>query len=127
VLLSSHLLDEVEKTCDVAAIVDQGKVIAQGSIHELVRGGPRAIDILCNSPVEAARLLAAVPGVTGASDHEGSLRVTLSPDAPVDREIVSELLRRLLDQGFAVERVAPVAGSLEERFLTMTTRLEDLS
>jgi ABC-2 type transport system ATP-binding protein len=127
VLLSSHLLDEVEKTCDVAAIVDQGKVIAQGSIHELVRGGPRAIDILCNSPVEAARLLAAVPGVTGASDHEGSLRVTLSPDAPVDREIVSELLRRLLDQGFAVERVAPVAGSLEERFLTMTTRLEDRS
>ena len=54
VLLSSHLLDEVEKTCDVAAIVDQGRVVAQGTIHELVRGGPRAIDIVCHSPVEAA-------------------------------------------------------------------------
>jgi ABC-2 type transport system ATP-binding protein len=31
VLLSSHLLDEVERTCDVAAIVDQGKVVAQGA------------------------------------------------------------------------------------------------
>src|SRR3954454_10883575 len=62
VLLSSHLLDEVEKTCDLAAIVDQGKIVAQGSIHELVRGGPRAIDIALDSPVEAARLLAAVPG-----------------------------------------------------------------
>ena len=54
VLLSSHLLDEVEKTCDLAAIVDMGKVVAQGTIHELVRGGPRAIDIVCYGPAEAA-------------------------------------------------------------------------
>ncbi len=127
VLLSSHLLDEVERTCDVAAIVDQGKVVAQGPIHELVRGGPRAIDIVCHSPVQAATLLAAIPGVTRATDHEGSLRVTLGPDAPVDREIVTALLRRLLDHGVAVERVAPVAASLEDRFLTMTTPLEERS
>jgi ABC-type multidrug transport system ATPase subunit len=50
VLLSSHLLDEVEKTCDLAAIVDMGKVVAHGTIRELVRGGPRAIDIVCHSP-----------------------------------------------------------------------------
>ena len=125
VLLSSHLLDEVERTCDVAAIVDQGKVVAQGAIHELVRGGPRAIDIVCHSPVQAAALLAAMPGVTRASDHEGSLRVTLGPDAPVDREVVTALLRRLLDHGVAIERVAPVAASLEDRFLTMTTPLEE--
>jgi len=125
VLLSSHLLDEVEKTCDVAAIVDMGRVVAQGTIHDLVRGGPRAIDIVCHTPTEAARLLAAVPGVSRATDHEGGLRVTLSPEAPVDREIVTALLRLLLDHDVAVERVAPVAASLEDRFLTMTTRLED--
>jgi ABC-2 type transport system ATP-binding protein len=125
VLLSSHLLDEVEKTCDLAAIVDLGRVVAHGTIHELVRGGPRAIDIVCHDALDAARLLAAVPGVSRATDHEGSLRVTLAPEAPVDREIVSALLRRLLDHGVAVESVAPVAGSLEDRFLTMTTRLED--
>jgi len=127
VLLSSHLLDEVEKTCDIAAIVDMGRVVAQGSIHELVAGGPRAIDIVCHSPVEAAALLAAVPGVTRATDHEGSLRVTLGPEAPVDREIVTALLRRLLDHGVSVERVGPVGSSLEDRFLTMTTPLEDRS
>jgi ABC-2 type transport system ATP-binding protein len=127
VLLSSHLLDEVEKTCDVAAIVDNGRVVAQGTIQELVRGGQRAIDIVCTNPVEAVRLLAAVPGVSRAADHEGGLRVTLSPEAPVDREIVTALLRRLLDHGMAVERVAPASASLEERFLTMTTRLEDRS
>ena len=127
VLLSSHLLDEVERTCDFAAIVDDGRIVAQGSIGELVGGGTRSIDFVCANPVDAARLLAAVPGVTRASDHEGSLRVTLSPEAPVDREIVTELLRRLLDHGVAVERVASVPTSLEERFLTMTTRLEDRS
>jgi ABC-2 type transport system ATP-binding protein len=127
VLLSSHLLDEVEKTCDLAAIVDMGTVVAQGTIHELVRGGPRAIDIVCHSPVAAARLLAAVPGVSRAADHEGGLRVTLSPEAPVDREIVTALLRCLLENGVAIERVAPVSASLEDRFLTMTTRLEDRS
>ena len=126
-LLSSHLLDEVEKTCDVVAIVDEGRVVAQGTIGEIVRGGPRAVDIVASDAVDAARLLAAVPGVLRATDHEGGLRVTLSPEAPVDREIVTALLRRLLDHGVDVERVAPVQTSLEDRFLTMTTRLEDRS
>ncbi len=36
VFISSHLLDEIEKTCDVAAIIDRGRVIAEGSIEDLV-------------------------------------------------------------------------------------------
>src|SRR3954454_5072838 len=127
VLLSSHLLDEVEKVADYAAIVDQGRVVAQGSIAELTSGGQRAIDIVSDSHVRAAGLLAAGPGVTRATDLDGSLRVELSPEAPVDREIVTELLKRLLDDGIAVERVAPVENTLEDQFLTMTTRLEDRS
>ena len=39
VMLSSHLLDEVEKTCDAAAIVDDGRIVAQGSISDLRNGG----------------------------------------------------------------------------------------
>jgi ABC-2 type transport system ATP-binding protein len=125
VLLSSHLLDEVEKTCDVAAIVDEGKIVAQGTIDELLNGGARTIEIVSHGPAEVASLLASVPGVTRAADHEGAIRVTLGEDAPVDREIVTALLRRLLEHGVEVERIAPAATSLEERFLTMTTRLED--
>lgn len=127
VLLSSHLLDEVQRTCDAAAIIDDGRVIAQGTLTELTAGGPRAIDIMCTHRDEAASLLAATPGVARATDHAGGLRIELGPEAPVDREIVSELLRRLLGAGFSVERVSPVAVSLEQRFLTMTTRLEHRS
>jgi ABC-2 type transport system ATP-binding protein len=125
VLLSSHLLDEVEKTCDVAAIVDKGHVIAQGTIADLVGGQAREIDIVAAPKVRAAGLLAAVPNVARAAQHNGSIRVTLSPEAPVDREIVTEMLGRLLADGIAVERVEPVASSLEDLFLSMTTRLED--
>jgi ABC-2 type transport system ATP-binding protein len=127
VLLSSHLLDEVEKTCDAAAIVDQGRVIAQGAIADLTGGGRRAFDVVADPGAQAVRLLAGVPAVTRASEHGGAIRVHVSPEAPPDREVVTELLRRLLDGGVAVERVSPVVGSLEDRFLTMTTRLEDRS
>ena len=125
VLLSSHLLDEVEKTCDVAAIVDKGHVIAQGPIADLVSTQTREIDIDAAPRVRAAGLLAGVPNVARAAEHNGGIRVTLTPEAPVDREIVTELLGRLLADGIEVERVAPVTSSLEDLFLTVTTRLED--
>ena len=63
--------------------------------------------------------------MTRAAAHDGGIRVELSPEAPADGEIVTALLRRLLEHDIAVERVAPVAASLEDRFLDMTTRLED--
>ena len=43
VLLSSHLLDEVDKICDGVAIVDRGRVVVQGSIEELKRSGERTV------------------------------------------------------------------------------------
>ena len=39
VFLSSHLLDEVEKICDAAAIVDRGKIVTQGPIADFAAGG----------------------------------------------------------------------------------------
>ena len=125
VLLSSHLLDEVEKTCDFAAIVDQGRVMAQGTIAELTADDQRAIDIVAAPAVRAAGVLAGVPSVARAVEHDGGIRATLAPGAPGNLEIVTELLRRLLAEGIAVERVTPVARTLEDRFLSMTTRLEN--
>ncbi|HEV7807012.1 MAG TPA: ATP-binding cassette domain-containing protein [Solirubrobacteraceae bacterium] len=127
VLLSSHLLDEVQRTCDAAAIVDDGRIIAQGTIGELTGGGPRAIDVGCDDAVAAEWLLAGAPGVSRASQCAGGLRLELVAGAPTDREVVTEVVRRLLAGGIAIDRVSPVAVSLEQRFLTMTTRLKDRS
>ena len=125
VLLSSHLLDEVQRTCDSAAIVDQGRVVAQGSIAELTGAGERTIDVDVTSPVQAARIAGGVDGVARTTVGSEGIRVTLQPDAAPDRAMVTALLRRMLDEDLAVERIAPVSESLEDLFLTMTTRLEE--
>jgi ABC-2 type transport system ATP-binding protein len=124
VFLSSHLLDEVQRTCDFAAIVDRGKVVTQGSIDALT-GGARRIAVGTDNPGRAAALLATLHGVDRAAVEDGGVVVSLAPDGTTDRELVTKIVRRILDAGLAIDRVTPVGTSLEERFLNMTHRLED--
>ena len=119
VFVSSHLLDEVEKTCDVAAIIDGGRVIAQGPIEELVAGGSGELVIECDDALRAAELLAAESTVHDLRIEHGALRMRLL--AP---EQAGDINARLVTAGVSVTRLEPVRHSLEERFLEMTTRLE---
>jgi ABC-2 type transport system ATP-binding protein len=119
VFVSSHLLDEVEKTCDVAAIIDGGRVIAQGPIDELVSGGAGELVVECDDAERAAGLLAGDPAVHELRIEHGALRMRLL--AP---EQAGEINARLVGAGVVVRRLEPVRHSLEERFLEMTTRLE---
>ena len=57
VVLSSHLLDEVERTCDAVAIVDRGNVIRQGAISELWPGSSLVVQVECSEPERARALL----------------------------------------------------------------------
>src|SRR5271169_2618620 len=61
VVLSSHLLDEVERTCDAVAIVDRGKVIRQGPIASLLADSAFELQIDCSEPDRANSLLVATP------------------------------------------------------------------
>ncbi len=82
VFISSHLLDEVEKICDAAAIVDRGKVVSQGAIAELAAGGAREELILGVDDVE--RALTQLEGsdlVTEAHRSDEGLRVVLAGPA----------------------------------------------
>jgi ABC-2 type transport system ATP-binding protein len=119
VFVSSHLLDEVEKTCDVAAIIDGGRVIAQGPIDELVADGTGELVIECDDAERAAGLLAGDPAVRELRIEHGALRMRLL--AP---EQAGDINTRLVGAGLVVSRLEPVRHSLEERFLEMTTRLE---
>ncbi|TML96673.1 MAG: ABC transporter ATP-binding protein [Actinobacteria bacterium] len=120
VMLSSHLLDEVEKTCDGVAIVDRGRIVAQGTIAELRDGGGTHL-LIEAEPIEHARtLLASSEAVSEVTDEGGSLRARLT-----DPAAVSELNRRLVEAGIAVRRLEPVQASLEQRFLEITSRFEE--
>jgi ABC-2 type transport system ATP-binding protein len=124
VFLSSHLLDEVQRTCDFAAIVDRGRVIAQGSIDALV-SGRRAIAVGSDDPARAAALLARLRGVESAAVDGDNVRVSLAPNGGADRELVTAIVRELLDAGLAIDRVTPLEATLEERFLNLTSRFEE--
>jgi ABC-2 type transport system ATP-binding protein len=119
VFISSHLLDEVEKTCDVAAIIDGGRVIAQGRIQELVADEAGELVIECDDIDRALALLAADPSVRELRAEHGALRMSL-----VARDHAGEINARLVSAGLVVARLEPTRHSLEQRFLEMTTRLE---
>jgi ABC-2 type transport system ATP-binding protein len=124
VFLSSHLLDEVQRTCDFAAIVDRGRVVTQGSIEELTARGHR-IAVGTDDPGRVAALLANLHGVDGAAVEGGGVVVSLAPNGTTERQLVTEIVRRILDAGLAIDRVTPVEASLEERFLNITHGLEE--
>jgi ABC-2 type transport system ATP-binding protein len=123
VVLSSHLLDEVERTCDAVAIVDRGSVIAQGPISELLAGAPAALVVECSEPDRARALLAGT--ALGARVDATALGLEITLPGGTRRQAVAEVNRVLVAGGVTVYRLEPVQTSLESWFLQVTSRLED--
>ena len=121
VVLSYHLLDEVERTCDAVAIVDRGKVIRQGSIADLLSGSAFELQIDCATPERAGALLAGTQWGANVQVGPDGLRVDLA--AGTDREVAAEVNRLLVEGGVSVYRLQEVHASLESWFLEVTTRL----
>lgn len=126
VMLSSHLLDEVERTCDAVAIVDHGRVIRQGPIDELIHGGgSRVVRLDCSDPAAAARLIEQAGIGAGTSLADAGLTVTLPAGA--SRETVADVNRRLVAGGISVYSLQETQASLEDWFLSVTSRLGEQS
>jgi ABC-2 type transport system ATP-binding protein len=124
VMLSSHLLDEVERTCDAVAIVDRGRVVRQGPIDELTRGaGTVAVQVDCAEPAEAKWILDEAGIAAATTLTEAGLTVTLP--AGSSRELIADLNRRLVEAGLSVYGLQEVRTSLEDWFLSVTSRLGD--
>ena len=122
VMLSSHLLDEVERTCDAVAIVDHGHVIRQGTIEELVHGaGALVVRVECGDPSAAQQVVERSDLVAGTSLTESGVTATFR--AGSSRTDIAELTRRLVEGGVAVYGLQQVQTSLEDWFLTVTSRL----
>jgi ABC-2 type transport system ATP-binding protein len=118
VFLSSHLLDEVEKACDAAAIIDGGRIVRAGTIAELARAEDLEVIIGCDDPARALELLAGRAGVLEAHRSDEGLRLTLTGS-----DVVPDLSRVIVGAGIALTRLEPVRSTLEERFLEITSRL----
>jgi ABC-2 type transport system ATP-binding protein len=120
VFLSSHLLDEVEKTCQAAAVIDRGRVIASGPIGELLSDDHAELDIGCDDRRLALDVLDGNLLVTQARETADGVRVTL-----VGQDGAAAINAELVRAGVAVFRLEAVRESLEDRFLEMTSRIGD--
>jgi ABC-2 type transport system ATP-binding protein len=116
VLLSSHLLDEVERTCDEVAILAAGRVIAHESMAELA-GREAPLQIACDDVPLALATVAALGDVRSA-ERLGDTRLGVSL---VDDGSVGEVVRALVLAGIAIDRVERSRHTLEDRFLALTT------
>jgi ABC-type multidrug transport system ATPase subunit len=121
VVLSSHLLDEVERTCDAVAIVDRGKVIRQGPIAELLAGSSFDLQVECSDPERARNLLEAT--TIGAQIQLGGDGLAITLPEGTGREVIAEVNRVLVEGGISVYRLQHMQASLETWFLQVTSRL----
>jgi ABC-2 type transport system ATP-binding protein len=122
VFISSHLLDEVEKTCDAAAIVDRGKVVTQGAMADLASGGQARNELIIgvDDPDRALSAIGTSALVQDAHRSDEGLRVVFAGGP----ETAAQLNAALVGAGVAVMRLEPVRQSLEARFLEITARLD---
>jgi ABC-type multidrug transport system ATPase subunit len=118
VFLSSHLLDEVEKTCDAAAVIDHGRIVEAGPIATLMRDDRVQLEIGCDEPERALALLEGYAGVISVMPSADGLTVALE-----NPEAAAAINASLVGAGIAVFRLEPVKASLESRFLEVTSRL----
>jgi ABC-2 type transport system ATP-binding protein len=125
VFISSHLLDEVERTCDAAAIVDRGKIITQGTIAELAGGSGNArheLIIGVDNAKLALSTLSTSELVGEAHRSDEGIRVVLAGAGGA--ESAARVNALLVNAGVGVARLEPVRHSLEQRFLEITARLD---
>jgi ABC-2 type transport system ATP-binding protein len=121
VVLSSHLLDEVQRTCDSVAIVDRGTVVRQGPIAELLAGSSVVLEIECSEPERARQLIQGAASGTTVELVPIGLSATLPPGA--GRDLIAEISRILVESGINLYRIQPLQASLESWFLEVTSRL----
>ncbi|MCW3817099.1 ABC transporter ATP-binding protein [Micromonospora sp. DR5-3] len=115
VLLSSHVLGEVEQICHRIVVIDGGRVIADGTPDELRGTLGQAVLLIDADPMdEAAACLRAHDRVRAVDAVDGRLRVTTDP------ALAGALNRRLVEAGIDVRELRPLRHSLEEAFLELT-------
>ena len=120
VLLSSHLLHEVEQVCDSVTIISNGKLIAQGEVSQLVAtAGSERVRTKTTDDGKARQILSALDWVEDVATDEDSLLVT----TPIERS--SEITEALAHSEVYVAEMMPVRTSLEEYFLEVTANAED--
>lgn len=118
VLISSHLLGEMEQMVEQVGIIDHGHILFEGPLTELQRHSRGNVTLRLLDPAKAAPILRA----NGLTAHSDSCVVTLPP---LQDALLADLVQKLAACGAGVVELTPRTKTLEEIFLTLTSEEAD--
>lgn len=114
VLLSSHLLGEVEQVCDRIGVIQEGRLVAEGTVEELRADSGPALLVVVEPVGAAVGVLRGLPWVEDFSVDGRTIHVR------TERHRAARLNEELVRAGVAVSELRPLARSLEDAFLELT-------
>ncbi len=128
VLLSTHILHEVEQSCSKVVVIAKGKLVAAGTLDEVQKKRrPRGVEIVVRG--DGARARSAIEGVDGATkvkvDAAGDvLHASATWGKKLDADAIGVAIEKtvaaLVGAGLSVREVRPIGSSLEEVFVELT-------
>ena len=118
VLISSHLLGEMEQMVEQVGIIDHGHILFEGPLTELQRHSRGNVTLRLLDPTKAAPILRA----NGLTAHSDSCVVTLPP---LQDALLADLVQKLAACGAGVVELTPRTKTLEEIFLSLTSEEAD--
>jgi ABC-type multidrug transport system ATPase subunit len=116
VLLSSHLMGEVEQVCDRVGVIRSGRLVGEGTLDEL--RGQAGLRVRAEPLALAQRVLAALAPVERVAVSDDALLLTAEPTA------AARINRALVEAGVAVSELRQERASLEQVFLELTQGAE---
>jgi ABC-2 type transport system ATP-binding protein len=122
VLVSTHILPEVEATCDRALVISKGVLVAEGTIEELRKlSRSRGVKVAVSGSGDVARALATNPDVEQVT-RVGKMThlVSWHPEIADAERAAEEVARSLISSGFGLRELSPVKASLEQVFAELT-------
>ncbi|MEO8432006.1 MAG: ABC transporter ATP-binding protein [Acidobacteriota bacterium] len=122
VLLSTHILPEVDAVCDRVLIIDRGRIVAEGTPQELRRklAGTPAVRVSIRGAVEAGAAIRAIPGVTAVDESAGEGETLLRVHTGEDADVAEDIFRLAVARGWTLRELARESVSLEDVFVRLT-------
>jgi len=119
ILLSSHILTELAETCDTVTVIEKGRILASGTVREIIDGlrQRRMLSVRLAAPdPRLERFLLEQPGVVGV--HEAGPKVQFELDG--DDQAQVQLIARLIAAGFPILEFSAHSAGLEDVFIEIT-------
>jgi ABC-2 type transport system ATP-binding protein len=116
IIMASHILDEVEKTCSHVAILKKGKLLAAGAIGSILSDQP-TVEVGANDLEKLFQFLSTVPFVKKITRHDQRLILELEPGRNP-----GDLSRLAFEQGIVIDHLVTKRQSLEAEFLEITRK-----